>query len=230
MSTIKYSEILTVTVAGYPIDCVMKPHGGYAIFVRQMKDNFGIEVSDSTGKKYLKPLVDKDLNRLSSMKVRTQDGAVRTVKAYDIELFMEAVAVYAGLGNDRCLALLIALATETLERRLDAAFGVKVSEQDRERKAATRAQSIVTRRTLTDRLKDLGFTEGVDYAKLTLQIYDAAGVRNLYQEWKDSGSKIPFRDTLEWIQLYTIEKKEDQLIDLLAHKLMVHEAVKLLGR
>jgi hypothetical protein len=230
MSTIKQSQVVTIQIAGIELQAVQLPGSDYGLFYNQLKEQLAIVPGNSTGKKWLKPLVDKDLNRVKDARVVVSNNSLRSVKVYTSELFAEIVMTYALLGNQKCLAVAQSLITETLERRLDAAFGVKVSEQDRERKAATRAQSIVTRRTLTDRLKDLGFTEGVDYAKLTLQIYDAAGVRNLYQEWKDSGSKIPFRDTVEWIHLYTIEKKEDQLIDLLAHKLMVHEAIKLLGR
>lgn len=63
----------------------------------------------------------------------------------------------AGKGNRSALALITALASESIERRTDRAFNIQRTEEERDIRLATRISTKKDFRPLTDALKSAGF-------------------------------------------------------------------------
>jgi hypothetical protein len=113
----------TITLGDINLDVLQFPDGSYHLFINQLNEKLGIKASDSTGKKYLQPLMDKDPKRVNQASV---DGIKSNLKTLSLGLVSEAIKIYAELGNQKCIAIAIACLSEALERRADAAFGQAV--------------------------------------------------------------------------------------------------------
>lgn len=141
----------TIKLGDINLDVLQFPDGSYHLFINQLNEVLGIKASDSTGKKYLKPLIDKDPKRVNQASV---EGIKSHLKTLSIDLVSEAIQAYAALGNQKCIAVAIACLAEALERRADSAFNVVRSEEERNTRIKARVQSKLTRRTLTDSIKE----------------------------------------------------------------------------
>lgn len=147
------------------------------------------------------------------------------MKAYPIEFLKQAIGIYAGLGNQACLAFAIACVSESIDRRIDNELGIVVSEEERNEYFKQRLKSKVIRRTLTDYIKEgyPGFTS-VDYALMTLDCYDKLGLREVYTAHKNSDSKEPFRDSLSEDDLRKVVELESFIARYLGRGLSIAEA------
>jgi hypothetical protein len=63
-------------------------------------------------------------------------------------------------GNRKASALMKALAHESVERRIDRAFGIQVEESERDRQLLDRLNRLQARRDWTDRIKEYQEREG----------------------------------------------------------------------
>ena len=95
MNTIK-AERTTITLGNISLDCLMFPDGSYHFYINQINEILGIKASNKTGKKYFKPLLDKDSNRVNRAKVPNIKTPVKTVS---LDLLSEAIQAYAQIGN-----------------------------------------------------------------------------------------------------------------------------------
>jgi len=124
----------TVTLGSIVIDGFMLPDGSY-----RMSQTQAAEIVELTERNARDFLDSKIFKRLS--------GAEYTPAIFDIEsedqkrgqsriraLPLEVVVIYwvyqCYRGNKKAMGLLVALATETLERRFDSAFGITRSEDE----------------------------------------------------------------------------------------------------
>jgi hypothetical protein len=83
-------------------------------------------------------------------KVETSDG-IRQASLIDLDV---AVAFWVLCDNIESRALLAACAMEALERRLDRAFNVQRTEEERNQRLAIRIKGKIERRNLTDAIRD----------------------------------------------------------------------------
>jgi hypothetical protein len=141
----------TIKLGNIELDVLQFPDGTYHFFINQLNEVLAIKASDSTGKKYLQPLIDKDPNRVNTAHI---EGIKSNLKTLSMDLVSEAIQIYAGLGNSKCLAVAIACMSEALERRADSAFGVQRSEDERNNRLAARLKGKIARRNLTDSIQD----------------------------------------------------------------------------
>lgn len=162
----------TIKLGGIELDCYQMPDGHYGFSQNQMKEQLQILPGDRTGKKYLKPLLEA---RPSLVEVIKLEGNNATAKVLHIDLFKEAVGVYAVLGNARCLSILTACFAEALERRADAAFGVIRTEQERNDKIEARIDHADGwRKNFTRWQKIDGCESNRDYAARVRELKSAA--------------------------------------------------------
>lgn len=125
----------TIVLGDIELDCLQYPDGSYHFYSNQLEHQLNIRARNQTGKKYLQPLLDGNSKRVTSAKV---EGSQSMLKAYSIDLATQAIAIYASLGNQKCMAVAIACMAEALERRADAAFGVKRTEEERNQRLIDR--------------------------------------------------------------------------------------------
>jgi hypothetical protein len=125
------------------------PDGSYAMSQNGCKA-LDILIGDSTGKKYAKPLLA--LDNLSVEKVHVE-GTNALARLMGMETFCTIVSAYAQLGNKKCQAVAFSCLVESLERRLDHAFNIQRTEEERNDRLQTRVESKIARRTLTDSFK-----------------------------------------------------------------------------
>ena len=82
------------------------------------------------------------------------------------------------VNNEKAASLVFACGLESLERRLDAAFGKKRTEQERNELLASRLLTKESFRPLTDELKRHGFTEPWQYGTYIKAFQSSLGFEN----------------------------------------------------
>lgn len=137
-----FSITKDITLEGF-----QKPCGGYALGANSMRESLNILLTNKTGKKYAQPILDKHPGKVTTAKLEGNNASLRLI---DLEVAMEIILAYAQLGNSKCQALVFACFTETIERRLDAAFGFKRTEEEYNQKLTERINGKVDRLTFTD--------------------------------------------------------------------------------
>lgn len=139
----------TILLGDQEIEGYQMPDGSYKVSTQTLKDTLDSLIGNSTGKKYLKPLLEAS----KSMVQARIEGYSRLICLYGLDTFSEVVAVYAKLGNPKAIAILIACVAESLERRFDNAFGVKRTEEERNQRLQSRRDGIVSRHFWTDTIE-----------------------------------------------------------------------------
>jgi hypothetical protein len=136
-----------ITLGDIHIDGYQLPDGNYKVSTQTFKDTLNSLIGDSTGKKYLKPILEASKSIVQNVKI---DGYNRPITMYGLDTFSEVVAAYAQLGNQKAIAILVACMSESLERRFDNAFDIIRSEQERNERFIMRRDGIVSRNFWTD--------------------------------------------------------------------------------
>ena len=137
----------TVTIGSIQIDGFMLPSGSYRMSQTQVAQCVGLKVqnvSDFLRSKAFKSLVGKDYTPQISEIVpdeNQQRGQTR-INALPLEVVRKYWLWQAYRGNKQALALVDALMAETLERRFDEAFGVVLTEQERNDRLSQRLQQL----------------------------------------------------------------------------------------
>ena len=135
----------TVAIGGLTVDAFMLPDGSYRMSQTQAADLVGL--SERNAREFLDSKTFKGL---------LGDGYTPAIFDIDSEqsrgqsrfrgLPLEVVVIYwvyqCYRGNKQAFSLLIALATESLERRFDNAFGVVRTEQDRNDATTARIKAL----------------------------------------------------------------------------------------
>jgi hypothetical protein len=140
----------TITLGDIEVDGYQLPDGAYKVSTQTFKDTLDSLIGDSTGKKYLKPILEASCSIVKNVKI---EGYNRSIVMYGLDTFSEVIAAYASLGNKKAIAILIACMSETLERRFDNAFGILRSEEERNARFIARKDSILQRHFWTDTIK-----------------------------------------------------------------------------
>jgi hypothetical protein len=205
---------------------------------RSLEERLGLRensIREISGSESLKSLLAKGSASGKSEPVkpirRTYDnlsGGRSQTALYTLSDTIKLVGFLAFKGNSEATKLLMVGLSDSLRSLVFEMAGETLACEARDKWISLRMQTKTTRRTLTDRLKAIGFCESVDYAKTTLATYRHTGMYDRYIEHKLSGSKIPFRDTLEFIDLYRIESYEGSVAMLVSKGIGLDEAMELL--
>lgn len=127
------------------------PNGEYKLAGRNVTDAVGEHNSSLTremGVKSLKALPNADLS-LTHLKAESGETFI-PVAIQDATEYWGRVAKK---GNHLAIAILVASATEAIERRADAAFNVKRTEEERNERFKARVEGKIARRTFTDAIQ-----------------------------------------------------------------------------
>lgn len=126
----------TITIGPLSVDGFMLPDGSYRMSLSQTADAVGLSprnAFDFLKSKGIKSLLGKGYtDSVSSIEIESTDQVRGQSRIRGLPL--EVVTAYwiwqTFRGNKKAIALVMALATETLERRFDNVFGVEKSEDD----------------------------------------------------------------------------------------------------
>ena len=175
MSIVK-SKRATVTLApNIEINAYLLPNGDIKLAGRNVTD--AVEEPNNSlirimGVKSLKALPGADS---SLIQIKADTGETVTPVSID-----DAIAYWTKMaikGNTKAATLIGALAAESIERRVDRAFGIQRTEEERDLRLATRATVRKDFRWLTDALKSHGFTEDKDYARFIYLFQSHTGIK-----------------------------------------------------
>ena len=146
MTTGNKAKRATVAIGPLSVDGFQMPDGSYRMSQTSAADSVGLgrqNVSDFLRSKAIKSLLGEGYTG-QIFEVEVESTAQVRGQARINAIPLEAVVAYwhwqSYRGNKQALQLCMALATETLERRFDAAFGVERSEDDRNTLLAQRLQ------------------------------------------------------------------------------------------
>jgi hypothetical protein len=137
----------TVAIGSSQVDAFQMPDGSYRMSQTQAAECVGLgrqNVSDFLRSKAIKSLLGEGYTgQIFEIEVENAEQARGQARINAVPL--EAVVAYwhwqSHRGNKQALRLCMALATETLERRFDAAFGMERSESDRNALLTQRLQA-----------------------------------------------------------------------------------------
>jgi hypothetical protein len=127
----------TVQIGPLSVDGFQMPDGSYRMSITGAAESVSLTVSNASDflrSKAIKGLLGSDSTpRISEVEVESagqMTGQTR-IRALPLDVVIAYWHWQSHRGNKQALQLCIALATETLERRFDAAFGVERSESER---------------------------------------------------------------------------------------------------
>lgn len=149
----------TISIGETQLNAYMLPDGSYRLAGRNVTDvveKHHSSLREIMGVKTLKALPHADL---SLDEIRADTG--ETFVPVAIEDAVAYWAIVASKGNPKALALVVALATESLERRADRAFGIQRTEQERDERLKLRIKRIETFRGWTDCIKEWQESRGI---------------------------------------------------------------------
>jgi hypothetical protein len=200
---------------------------------RSLEERLGL-VTDSirqkVSSKSMKALLRTDSNPVKSIKRTYFDvsGDLRQVKLYSLADATKIIAFLSSQGNIEATKILMVGFADSARSLVFELAGETLTCEARDKWIELRLQSKQTRLSLTDRLKAIGYTEGVDYARTTLRVYSLIGLLPAYQEWKASNSKVPFRDSITPDQLHDVEWAEKTIARLVVKGMTISEAIEVL--
>ncbi len=122
-----------LTIAGFSITAAKQKNSTYAVCVREYEDYLDLS-SDFTRdcKRGKSPEVLQQAGIHTGLRVYNIRNGRSTMAFLDTRDFVSLLGVFATRGNQKALALVVALANETLERRVDSALNVNTPEEDYE--------------------------------------------------------------------------------------------------
>ena len=147
MTTHDKAQRATVQIGSLSVDGFQMPDGSHRMSITGAAEAVSLTVSNASDflrSKAIKALLGNDSTpRISEVEVEPTGqltGQTR-IRALPLDVVIAYWHWQSHRGNKQALQLCIALATETLERRFDAAFGVERSESDRNAILAQRLQA-----------------------------------------------------------------------------------------
>ena len=154
-SKIKKAVVATVNYAGFEFPGLKLPDGQYGIAVPQIvnliqKDTDGFRPSTNTASRDFKRLLGR---RFCPSKISTELNNAK-INVVSIEIFALLMLHLAVKGIKIAEAIAETSITMSLEQAFDLAFDNKQSLEEYQKKQATRTQGKLTRRKLTDSIKD----------------------------------------------------------------------------
>jgi hypothetical protein len=154
-NTTKKAVVASVNYAGFEFPGLQLPDGSYAIAVSQVvelfqRNNEGFQFLKNNAQRDIKYLLGNGFQFLKS----ASEINPKKVNILTIEQFGELVFEVAFRGNDVAKAILKASVSITIEQAFDIAFDNKRSLEEYQEKQKARVQGKVTRRTLTNSIRD----------------------------------------------------------------------------
>ncbi len=149
MTTGDKAKRATVTIGALSVDGFQMPDGSYQMSQTQAGESVGL--SERNAREFLQSKGFKALMgegytpAISDIEVEPDPGQTRgqtRIRGLGLEVVSAYWLWQARRGNKAALALCMALMTESLERRFDAAFGVERSESERDLILAQRVQQL----------------------------------------------------------------------------------------
>jgi hypothetical protein len=214
-----------ILVGNIELDGYQMPDGEYRLSKKQCCEMVGLDrkrLSQICEKKELKALLGEGKS-LSQLTIKSKaEGNNATLDLIPLNL---AVLLWSEVDAGKTLVL--ACAIEPIERRLDAAFGVKRTESERNERVQARSKGQVVRRSITDSIKDYIDTHEVsdNYKRF---IY--SNVSDVLNRWVlgcsaktalvalKLGDKAVLRDHLEAKTLAALAYAEQFCMKLIDHK------------
>jgi hypothetical protein len=151
----------TIKLGDIELDVFQLPDGEYRYSQTQAFISIADDEYDTkqAAKRYIEICTSKKAQHLAiptlqmyeKTKIEGENQIVKLISQADVMSFW---AMAAFLGHTKALALLMACGVESIERRADAAFNVVRSEEERNARLEARVKGKVTRRFLTDAIKD----------------------------------------------------------------------------
>lgn len=200
MKTTK-ATIATIYFLDTPVEVLMLPDGTFRIAVSQFAEEFQLAKDHAT--REVKALLGKDFQLAKT----ASELNPKAVNVMTIEQMETAIVSLAIKGDVKAQAWAKASVGLTFTQLACDAHGIKFEAKERSSWLADRVYGKVARRTLTDALKDYGYTDGFQYARLTILCYNKLGWGEDYQAYKESGAK-KFRDSLNDRELRQLERLE----------------------
>ncbi len=130
------------------VEGLMLPDGSYAIAATQIADKFQFDHNQASR------TIKRILGNGFQFDQTTSEIHPKKVNILSIEQFSKLVVELNSRGDKAAKAFIEAALFESIERRFDAAFGVEVTERERNELLKARFEGVMTRRTLTDSIKD----------------------------------------------------------------------------
>ena len=144
------------------VDGFMLPDGSYRMSqsqVAQAVDKPPVNALRFLESKALKSLLGEGYTDYTPEQIEIEPEQSRRCQSRFNALPLEVATAYwinqCFQGNKQALALVMALATETLERRFDTAFGVTLTEQEQDKRLQERIQQPETDLSLLGKVKAL---------------------------------------------------------------------------
>ena len=157
MSESQKATRATIPIGPIQVDGFMLPDGSYRMSQAQTAESVGkpsMNASRFLESRAIKTLLGEGYTDHTPESVEIEPEPGKRGQSRFNALPLEVVTAYwvnqCSQGNKQAIALVMALATETLERRFDAAFGVTRTEQERDDRLSQQVQQ------LTQQLDKLG--------------------------------------------------------------------------
>jgi hypothetical protein len=136
----------TIQIGDFSVDGFMLPDGSYRMSQTQTAEVVGL--SERNARDFLDSKTFKCLSgggftpAIFDIESETQERGQSRFRALPLEVVVIYWVYQCYRGNKQAFNLLIALATESLERRFDGAFGVSRTEAERDDRLTQRIQQI----------------------------------------------------------------------------------------
>ena len=137
----------TVAIGSLPVDGYMLPDGSYRMSQTQAAETVGKEefnARDFLASKTFKRLSGEGYTdgKITEIESESQTRGQSRFRALPLEVVVIYWVYQCYRGNKQAFSLLIALATDSLERRFDDAFGVARTEQERNDATTARIKAL----------------------------------------------------------------------------------------
>jgi hypothetical protein len=208
MTTIKAIRA-TIKLGDIELDVFQLPDGSYRWSSKNITEAINIRhsrVAQIWTSKQGQRLMGKRFEKadFSPTKLTTNDCGNISGYSTDVAFFIwmyEAVK-----GNKLAKGLIIASATESLERRADRAFGVTRTEDERNKRLAQRTMNVARVRTLEDAISDYAIKQGFSEAYIKATYSDCINyITNMLEENDRPPSDL---DLAKRLTLRTIDGKD----------------------
>jgi hypothetical protein len=227
---------VTIHLGNIPLDVFQLEDGSYILSQDQV-----FEAVDVINKNYPRFLRSEKLDSLpcmESLKPPIHFKGISKIKPLTIEQASAIWGALAAKGNLKAIALLVASATEAIERRADIVFGKVRTEAERNERFKSRIAGKVSRRTWTQAIADYVNTHEVSdnyrqwiYINVSDTLNLALFGKKAKQLCEERGcTKETLRDTHDEANLRLIDRIEDYAMRLtdrgLEPKLAIAEAIE----
>ena len=191
------AQVATIDLGFAKFDGLMLPDGSYAIAVPQIAEL--IQFDKNQASRDFKALLG---NGFQFAKASTELNP-KAVNIVDVTTFRLILRKLDKQGNAIATALIDAFIEESVDRRLDTAFGKKVSEVERNEILALRMKRLLARHAWTDVLRDRH-----------IQCFGTKPTPSQYKAWTVQANKVLFNKAHFNCDRDTMQTEEQRIIEM----------------